>query len=123
MKEQEKRDLLAAFAAAWGRADVDTLMMLMTDDCIYKASIGPEPGMTYNGRDEVQRGFTAVLATESGGQPRSGRVWIVGDYAFAEWAYDEMDEAGQLVEINGIDLFHFVGDKIRLKDAYRKTYT
>ena len=121
LNEQEKRDLLATFAAAWGRADVDALMELMTDDCIYKASVGPEPGTTYSGHEVVRRGFTEILAFEAGGEQRGGNVWIAGDYAFVEWAYDEIDEAGNAVEIKGIDVFHFVGNKLRLKDAYRKT--
>ncbi|MEM7117004.1 MAG: nuclear transport factor 2 family protein [Chloroflexota bacterium] len=121
MTEQEKRELLAAFATAWGRADVYGLMALMTDDCVYKASVGEEPGTTYSGYDEVRRGFTEILAFEAGGEQRSGQVWFSGDYAFAEWAYDEMHEDGSLTEIKGIDVFHFVGNKLRLKDAYRKT--
>lgn len=121
MNEQAKRDLLAAFAAAWGRADVEALMALMTDDCVYKASVGPEPGTTYSGADAVRRGFTEILAFEADGEQRSGQVWFSGDYAFAEWAYDEIDGDGKATEIKGIDVFHFVDNKLRLKDAYRKT--
>ncbi len=121
MTEQEKRDLLNKFAEAWKQADVEALMALMTDDCIYAASVGPEPGTTYRGRDEVRRGFAEILAFEAGGESRSGEIWFAGDYAFAEWSYDEIDEAGNAVDIKGIDIFHFVDGKLRLKDAYRKT--
>ena len=121
MTEQEKRDLLAAFAAAWARADVEALMDLMTDDCVYAASVGPEPGTTYRGPEAVRRGFTEILAFEAGGEQRSGNIWFAGEYAFAEWSYDEVDEAGNIVDIKGIDVFHFVGDKLQMKDAYRKT--
>lgn len=121
MNEQEIRKLLADFSDAWGRADVDGLMVLMTDDCVYKASVGPEPGTTYAGRDAVRRGFTEILAFESGGEARSGRTWITGDYAFAEWSYDDIAEDGSVTDIKGIDIFHFVDGKIALKDAFRKS--
>ncbi|MEM7344019.1 MAG: nuclear transport factor 2 family protein [Chloroflexota bacterium] len=122
MTEDEKRTILTDFAEAWGRADVDALMALMTDDCIYAASVGPEPGTTYRGREEVRRGFTEILAFEAGGEARSGQVWFADDdYAFAEWSYDEVAKDGTITDIQGIDIFHFVDGKLRLKDAYRKT--
>ncbi len=121
MNEQEKRELLAKFSKAWGQADVDGLMALMTDDCVYKASVGPEPGTTYSGKDEVRRGFAEILEYESGGEQRGGRLWFSGDYAFAEWSYDEVADDGSITDIQGIDIFHFVDGKLALKDAFRKT--
>ena len=119
--DEAKRARLTAFADAWAQSDVDALMQMMTDDCVYAASVGDEPGTTYRGRDEVRRGFTEILAYESGGEARCGRVWISGDWAFVEWSYDEVADDGTITDIKGIDIFEFVGDKLRLKDAYRKT--
>jgi ketosteroid isomerase-like protein len=45
---------LREFAAAWARHDVETLMTFLTDDCVYEASVGPEPGRTYAGREAVR---------------------------------------------------------------------
>jgi len=119
--DQIKHDVLQAFGQAWANADVDALMSMMTEDCIYAASVGDEPGTTYRGKDEVRRGFAEILAYESGGESRSGRVWVSGNFAFAEWSYDEVDNESNVLEIRGIDIFEFVGNKLRLKDAYRKT--
>ncbi len=120
LTDQEKRACLTAFGQAWAATDVDLLMSMMTDDCVYAASVGDEPGTTYRGREEVRRGFAEILAFESGGEARSGRVWISGKFAFAEWSYDEVDDVGNVTDIKGIDIFEFVGNKLRLKDAYRK---
>jgi ketosteroid isomerase-like protein len=119
--EKQKRALLTTFATAWSCADVDTLMECMTDDCVYSASVGREPGTTYRGREEVRRGFEEILAFEAGGEQRAGNAWVAGEYAFSEWSYDEEDDAGNVVDIKGIDVFRFVGGKLQLKDAYRKT--
>ena len=121
MTDQEKLDLLDAFGAAWGRGDLDGLMELMTDDCVYAASVGPEPGTTYRGKEEVRRGFAEIIEYESGGEQRGGNKWVSGDYVFSEWGYDEIAEDGTITDIKGIDIFHFVGGKLALKDAYRKT--
>jgi len=34
------------FSAAWAAGDLHALMSYMTDDCVYHASVGPEPGST-----------------------------------------------------------------------------
>lgn len=121
MTDQEKLNLLAEFGAAWGRSDLDGLMALMTDDCVYAASVGPEPGTTYKGKDEVRRGFAEIIKYEEGGEQRGGRRWVSGDYVFSEWGYDEIAEDGTITDIRGIDIFHFIDGKLALKDAYRKT--
>ncbi len=78
LTDQEKRDRLTAFGQAWAAEDVDLLMSMMTDDCVYAASVGDEPGTTYRGREAVRRGFAEILAFESGGEARSGRCCGVG---------------------------------------------
>jgi ketosteroid isomerase-like protein len=113
---------LQAFIAAWGRKELDALMSFMTEDCIYIASVGPEPGATYIGREAVRMGFAELLRYDAKATPRSGRVFIAGDRGAAEWSFIYTDEAGREVEVRGCDLFEFAGDKIRRKDAYRKTY-
>ena len=59
--------LLKQFGEAWDAADVDKLMSMITDDCGYCASVGPEPGTTYAGKAAVREGFLAMLAFDSGG--------------------------------------------------------
>ena len=35
-------ELLDGFADAWNRHDLDALMSMMTDDCVFQASAGPQ---------------------------------------------------------------------------------
>jgi ketosteroid isomerase-like protein len=116
-------DRLKAFGAAWARKDVEELMSFVTDDCIYNASVGPEPGSTYVGREAVRRGFEELLKHDARGKSRGGRVLVAGDRGVAEWSYIFTDDTGREIELKGCDLFEFVGDKISRKDAYRKTYS
>jgi ketosteroid isomerase-like protein len=71
---------LRQFGAAWARADLDALMGFVTDDCIYLASVGPEPGTTYRGREQVRRRFAAMLAYDRG---RERQAW---SWSRAIWA-------------------------------------
>ena len=79
LREQTLRD----FAAAWDARDVDRLMQHMTEDCIYLASVGPEPGRTYVGAVAVREGFRKMLAHDADGESRAGRTFIAGQLAVA----------------------------------------
>lgn len=121
MTEEQKKRLVRDFMDAWERADAQAVMRLMSDDCVYGASVGPEPGTTYRGRDEVARGVAAMLQFETGGESRQGRVWFADDHAFAEWDYDETSADGSARVVRGIDVIRFADGKIESIDAYRKT--
>jgi rhodanese-related sulfurtransferase/ketosteroid isomerase-like protein len=111
---------LQEFSDAWSRGDVDALMSFMTDDCVYHASVGPEPGTSYHGREQVRRGFVEMLAFDRGRERRSGRALILGSFGVAEWSFTETNGDGEPLVIRGCDIFEFRGEKIRKKDAFRK---
>jgi ketosteroid isomerase-like protein len=113
-------ELLRRFSDAWTAGDVDTLMSFMTKDCVYSASVGAEPGTTYRGWDEVRRGFVAMLAYDSGRERHGGFAFIHGTVGVAEWSFSEAGPDGRARLIRGCDIYEFVDDKIRKKDAFRK---
>ena len=113
-------ELLQQFSDAWTAGDVDRLMEFMTDDRVYCASVGPEPGMTYRGRDEVRRGFGAMLAYDSGRERHGGIAFLHGAVGVAEWSFSEISQDGRTRLIRGYDIYQFSGDKIHKKDAFRK---
>ena len=114
---------LKAFDDAWSRKDVDGLMEFVTDDCEYHASVGPEPGERFIGKNAVRRGFQAMLNHDSGSESSPGNLYVYGDRGVAEWSYKSTDQSGQSTVVRGCDLFEFVGDKISLKNAFRKCST
>ena len=84
----ENRQAWQRFSEAWAKRDIDGLMALVTDDIFYGASVGPEPGATFRGRDAVRRGFDHMLRHDEVLREHAGLVVIVGDHGFAEWTYD-----------------------------------
>ena len=56
--------LLSSFAEAWNRHDIDAIMALMTEDCVFEASAGPDVcGARYVGNQDVRAAFIEVWAT------------------------------------------------------------
>ncbi|MEM7562745.1 MAG: nuclear transport factor 2 family protein [Pseudomonadota bacterium] len=121
MTENDKRKLVSAFMDAWERADAGAVMRLMSEDCIYSASVGPEPGKTYRNFAQVTKGVGEMLTFEAGGESRQGQVWFAEDRAFAEWDYDDIQDNGEVKVVRGLDIIHMESGKIRSIDAYRKT--
>ncbi|HEX2713012.1 MAG TPA: nuclear transport factor 2 family protein [Candidatus Acidoferrales bacterium] len=129
MKERIKTEdsgylrLLKQFGEAWDAGDVAKLMSMMTDDCVYCASVGPEPGTTYVGKEAVREGFLAMLAFDSGGVSRAGRVFIAGSVGVSEWSYQFRAGPDADFEIRGCDVFEFRSGRISRKDAFRKSFS
>ena len=66
---------LARFSAAFGSGDVDAIMALMTDDCVFEAT-GPAPdGVRHEGADAVRAVWDEVFGqTRDAGLHRGGVV-------------------------------------------------
>ena len=112
---------LEAFRDAWVRGDLDDLMSFMSEDCVYQASVGPEPGETFVGPEAVRAGFAKLLAHDSSRQGHHGPAFVYGDQGVANWSFS-YHEGDRRIEIFGCDLFEFSGDKVRVKNAFRKTF-
>jgi ketosteroid isomerase-like protein len=114
--EAEIRDLLARFAAAWAVRDVTAVLDLMCEDGVYGASVGPEPGTTYRGRNEIERGLRAMFAHDDGAAIDQGEPLVAAGRAVTTWTYRF---ATGRVE-RGVDVWRFRDGRIAVKDAYRK---
>jgi ketosteroid isomerase-like protein len=107
---------LDAFMDAWNDHDVDGIVGFFAEDCTFHASVGPDlMGATYRGRDEVRRGVTAFFERFPDGRFEDASGWVAGDHGASEWTFVSGDTATR-----GCDLFEFEGDKIRVKNAFRK---
>ena len=112
--------LLREISAAWGRRDIETLMSYVAPDCTYSASVGPEPGETFVGKDAVRTGFLKLLAHDSDGVSEPGEIRTIGDWAVFTWGFRKPAGDGYQV-VRGCDLFQFRDGLVIRKDSYRKT--
>jgi len=113
--------LLERFADAWNRHDLDALMSMMTDDCVFEASAGPEvTGQRSEGRLAVRTAYAAVFETFHDARWANPRHFVAGNRGVSEWTFTGTHTDGKRVEVNGCDLFTFRDGKIAVKNSYRK---
>ena len=72
------KETLLKFIEAWGNQNIDKIAAFFTDDCIYKASVGPEPGITYKDKVSVMNGVKNMMNHDSGGKAYvENVVWYI----------------------------------------------
>ena len=115
-------DRLEAFAQAWSRHDIEALMSFMTEDCVFHAWTGPDCGGTrYIGREAVRAGFVKAWTDFPDAQWTRARHVVAGNRGVSEWTFvGTRASDGKRVEVDGCDLFTFRGERIRVKDSWRK---
>lgn len=116
-------DRLEAFAQAWNRHDIDALMGFMTDDCLFHGWTGPDAGgARHVGREAVRAAYQKAWADFPDAQWTRARHVVCGARGLSEWTFvGTRSSDGRRVEVDGCDLFTFRGDKIRVKDSWRKS--
>lgn len=112
---------LEDFSDAWNRHDIEALMSFMTDDCVFESNAGPDiVGTSFRGKEEVRRGFMRAWQIYPNARWADARHFVNGDRGASEWIFLGTDNDGNGIEVAGCDLFQFCGDKITVKNSFRK---
>lgn len=121
MSDEDKVKLLEAFSAAWNAHDVDALMSMMADDCEFHTVAGPGlMGTSHKGRDAVRKAYEAAWLNIPDAAWTDSTHVVVGDRGFTETTFSGTNDDGTRIEARMVDVFTFEGDKIRIKNAFRK---
>jgi ketosteroid isomerase-like protein len=96
-------------------------MAMMTDDCVFEASAGPDvDGQRSEGPQAVRAAYAAVFEAFPDAHWANARHLIAGNRGVSEWTFSGTRADGTRVEVNGCDLFTFRDGKIAVKNSYRK---
>jgi steroid delta-isomerase-like uncharacterized protein len=119
--EVELIALLTRFADAWNRHDLDALMSMMTDDCVFEASAGADVnGQRSEGKQAVRAAYASVFEAFPDAQWGDARHFIAGNRGVSQWTFTGTRSDGKRVEVTGCDLFTLRDGKIAVKNSYRK---
>lgn len=118
---QVTTQLLEAFSDAWNRHDLEALMSMVTDDCVFYTVAGPGVyGTEFRGRDQVRKGFEMAWLTIPDAAWKDADHFVVGDRGVTESTFCGTNADGTRVEARMVDVFTFRDGKIAVKNAFRK---
>src|SRR5262245_42481902 len=84
--DHDRLGVLSRMADGFNGHDLDAIMSLFTDDCVFEAPRGPEPGgRRFEGQAAVREGlgmrFTTIPYVHYG----DGSHFVAGDRGVSEW--------------------------------------
>jgi len=114
--------LLIEHTDAWNRHDLDRLMSLFADDCVFDASAGSEThGRRFEGRTQVRNAFAEVFDSVPDANWGGGRHFVISDdYGVSEWRLTGTLVDGSRIDVLGCDFLTVRDDKIVRKNSFRK---
>lgn len=119
--QQKRLQLLKDFAQAWNDHDIDALMACMAEGCRFDSSAGGEIfGNRTEGMEAVKASYEAIFKVFPDAKWNEDTHFVAGDRGVSEWRFTGTKADGSSVNLMGCDLFVFEGDKILVKDSYRK---
>ncbi len=121
MSSQSKLDVLAKMVDGFNAHDIDAIMALFVDDCVFESPRGPDPwGRRFEGRAAVREGLGARFTTIPDVHYGDGRHFVSGDRGASEWTLTGTTVEGQALAVRGCDLWTFRGDAVVVKDSFWK---
>jgi taurine dehydrogenase small subunit len=105
----------------FNRHDLDAIMSLFADDCIFEAPRGPDPwGRRFDGKKAVAEGLGARFTSIPDVSYEGHGDFVSGERGASEWTLRGTTVGGQRLEVRGCDLWTFRGDQIVVKNSFWK---
>lgn len=122
VNSEDLERLLVEHTEAWNSHDIERLMSLFADDCVFEASGGSEfCGRSFVGRDQVMAAFAGVFDSMPDAHWGDGRHYVIADdYGVSEWRLTGTPLDGSRVDVLGCDFLTVRDDRIVRKNSFRK---
>ncbi len=104
-----------AFNEAFGRHDVDAVMALMTDDCIFENTLPTPDGERIVGHEAMRQFWDRFFHDSPNATFETEEMVVSGDRATVRWRFDWGSG-----HVRGIDLFKVRDGKVAEKLSYVK---
>jgi hypothetical protein len=113
--------MLDRFVDVWNAHDLEGIMAMMTDDCVFWSSAGAHPqGGVFEGRKPVAEAFAAIFRSFPDAAWTENRTTLFGSRALWEWTFVGTAD-GKTTRVLGLDVLELVDDRVQRKNSFRKT--
>lgn len=111
---------VAKFSAAFGSGDVDRVMALMTDDCVFESTSPAPDGARHEGADAVRRVWEELFAGTPDAAFTEEESFVCDDRAVLRWRFDWTDPDTGAGHVRGVDVVRLRDGKVAEKLSYVK---
>jgi steroid delta-isomerase-like uncharacterized protein len=107
------------FNEAVNRHDVDAVMALMTDDCVFENTNPPPDGRRYEGQEAVRAFWAKFFASNPDARFEAEEMVVMDDRCVVRWVYRKSRD-GKPWHLRGVDVFKVRNGKVAEKLSYVK---
>lgn len=118
-EENNTRQAVENFNAAFNRHDVDAVMNLMTLNCVFESTNPPPDGLRVEGAAEMRAFWEKFFANNKDAFFEAEEMFVTGNRCVVRWIYHKSKE-GKPWHLRGVDIFKVENGKVAEKLAYVK---
>lgn len=113
-------NVVMQFNDALNARDLNTMMQLMTEDCIFENTSPPPEGARYEGQAAVRAFWADFFRSSQQASFAIEEILGLGNRCVMRWRYRWIDQAGQTGQIRGVDIYTLSDGLIAEKLSYVK---
>ena len=108
------------FNEAFNRHDVEGMMQLMSDDCVFENTDPAPDGTVYSGKEAVTQFWQNFFRESPHAHIEIEEIFGMGKRCVMRWIYNWEDETGKKGHVRGVDIFQVREGLITEKFSYVK---
>ena len=116
---RETARVVDAFNGAWNAHDVEGILRLMTDDCVFESKRPPPDGERIVGHAAMRSFLTAFFGRSPHARFVAEETFTASDRCVVRWRY-EWSRDGVTGHVRGVDVLRVRDGKVAEKFAYVK---
>lgn len=112
--------IISQFGDAFNRHDLDAVMALMTDDCVFENTFPAPDGARFEGQNQVRAYFAEFFAASPHATFEWEEVTACDEQAIVRWRYRWVETDGTPGHVRGVDILRVRGGQVAEKLSYVK---
>ena len=112
-------ETVSRFNEAFNRHDVDAIMDMMTDDCVFENTRPTPEGERIEGQEAVRAFWKRFFERSPSARFTTEEMIAAGDRCVVRWRYDWVRD-GNAGHVRGVDVFRVRGERVAEKLSYVK---
>ena len=114
------RELLERFNAAFAAGDVNGIMALMTEDCVFESTAPAPDGVRHRGAAAVRAVWERLFAETAEPAFTWEETFAAGERGVVRWRFSWRNDDGSPGHVRGVDILTIRDGKIAEKLSYVK---